>query len=125
MAYLNDEVLDGGLDYAVANGTKIDICNADPGSVYANVTTNTIGNKTGLTLTGPAAAAVDGRTATVPAITDGTVTANDDATHWALTDGTSIVVASGPLTNGPYTVATSSPFTLDAILLTIRDATAV
>lgn len=119
--FINDNVFDSGLAYAIANGSRIDLCSVDPVGVYATVTANTLGNKTGLT---PAAASnglVDGRRSIVPAITDGTVTGTGTASHWALTNGTSTVIASGPLT-ASQAVTSGNVFTLDAISITLRDA---
>lgn len=120
MAFINDEVFDQGLDYADTNGTRLDICSTDPGGTYATVTGNTLGNdtvNTGITEAG----ATDGRRVIVPAITAGSVTGNGTATHWALTNGTDTVVASGTIT--PNQVVTiNNTFTLDAISITIRDA---
>jgi hypothetical protein len=120
MAFINDEVFDQGLDYADTNGTRIDICSADPVGTYASVTTNTLGNdtvNTGVTQDG----ATDGRRVIVPAITAGSVTGTGTATHWALTNGTDTVVASGAL-SASQAVTSGNTFTLDAISITIRDA---
>lgn len=120
MAFINDEVFDQGLDWADTNGTRIDICSTDPGGVYATVTGNTLGNatvNTGSTTAGD----TDGRKVVVPAITTGTVTATGTATHWALTNGTDTVVASGAL-SASQAVTNGNTFTLDAINITIRDA---
>lgn len=120
MAAINDEVFDQGLDYADTNGTRIDICSIDPGLTYATVTGNTLGNdtvNTGVTQDG----AVDGRRVIVPAITAGSVTGTGTATHWALTNGTDTVIASGALTSS-QAVTSGNTFTLDAISITIRDA---
>lgn len=123
MAFLNDNVFDSGLAYATTNGTRIDICSTDPAGVYATVTANTLGNKT--VTTGAATNGdVDGRKVVVPAITDGSVTGTGTATHWALTNGTSLVVASGTLT-ASQAVTSGNTFTLDAINITLRDATSV
>lgn len=122
MAYINDEVFDQGLDYADTNGTRIDICSQEP-TTYAEATsTYTLGNKTGLNTGATEAGAVDGRKVTVPAITDGSVTSTGTTTHWALTDGSSILVATGAL-SASQAVTSGNTFTLDAISLTIRDAT--
>lgn len=121
MAFINDEVRDQGLDWADTNGTRIDICSTDPGGTYATVTANTLGNdtvNTGATENG----AVDGRRVIVPAITAGSVTATGTATHWALTNGTDTVVASGAL-SASQAVTSGNTFTLDAISITVRDAT--
>ena len=121
MPYINDEVFDQGLDYADTNGTRIDICSQEP-TTYAEATsTYTLGNKTGLNTGVTEAGATDGRRVIVPAITDGTVTGTATATHWALTDGASILVATGALTSSQG-VTSGNTFTLDAISITIRDA---
>lgn len=123
MAFLNDNVFDSGLAYATTNGTRIDIVSTDPAGTYATVTANTLGNKT--VTTGSATnGAVDGRRVIVPAITDGSVTGTGTATHWALTNGSSTVIASGTLTSS-QAVTSGNTFTLDAINITLRDATSV
>lgn len=122
MSYLNDEVLDQGLDYADTNGTRIDICTTEP-TTYAQATsTYTLGNKTGLNTGATAAGSVDGRKVTVPAITDGSVTGTGTAAYWALTDGTSILVAAGAL-SASQAVTSGNTFSLDAIDITLRDPT--
>lgn len=120
MAFINDEVYDQGLDYADTNGTRIDICSTDPGGTYGTVTGNTLGNDTVNTGT-TQAGAVDGRRVIVPAISAGSVTGTGTATHWALTNGTDTVVASGAL-SASQGVTSGNTFTLDAISITIRDA---
>jgi len=111
------------LDYADTNGTRVDICSQEP-ATYGEATTDgtySLGNKTGLNTGAPEAGGVDGRKVTVPAITDGDVTETGTATHWALTDGSAILVATGALTSSQG-VTDGNTFTLDAISLTIRDA---
>ena len=124
MAFLNDNALDSGLAWVDTNGTRIDITSVDPGGTYATVTANTLGNKTAINVTAPANHAVDGRQVTVPAITDGTVSGTGTATHWALTNGPDTVVASGSLT-ASQAVTSGNTFTLDEIIIAIRDATSV
>lgn len=122
MAYLNDEVFDQGLDYATTNGTRVDICSQEP-TTYAEATsTYTLGNKTSATTGATQDGATDGRRVIVAAITDGSVTGTGTATHWALTDNAAILVATGALT-ASASVTSGNTFTLDAISLTIRDAT--
>lgn len=121
MAYINDEVFDQGLDYADTNGTRIDICSQEP-TTYAEATsTYTLGNKTGLNTGATQNGATDGRRVIVPAITDGTVTATGTATHWALSDGSAVLIATGALSSSQG-VTSGNTFTLDAISITIRDA---
>jgi hypothetical protein len=120
MPFINDEVFDQGLDYADTNGTRIDICSQEPTTYTEATSTYTLGNKTlntGATQNG----ATDGRRVIVPAITDGSVTGTDTATHWALTDGSAVLIATGALT-ASQAVTSGNTFTLDAISLTIRDA---
>lgn len=121
MAYINDEVFDQGLDYADTNGTRIDICSQEP-TTYAEATsTYTLGNKTSLNTGATQDGVTDGRRVVVPAITDGSVTGTGTATHWALSDGSSVLVATGALSSS-QAVTSGNEFTLDAISVGIRDA---
>lgn len=119
MAAINDEVFDQGLDWADTNGTRIDITSTDPGLTYGTVTGNTLGNDT-VNTGAPENGAVDGRRVIVPAITAGSVTGTGTASHWALTNGTDTVIASGALSSSQG-VTSGNTFTLDAISITIRD----
>jgi len=120
MAFLSDNVLDEGLDYLTANGTRIDICSAEPTTYTEATSTNTLGNKTSLTVGAAQDGASSGRRVTVPAITDGSVTGTDTATHWALTDGVSELLATEALSSS-QAVTSGNTFTLDAIDITIPD----
>jgi hypothetical protein len=120
MAFINDEVFDQGLDYADTNGTRIDICSSEPAN-YAAVAGVSLGNKAGLNTGATQNCAVNGRRVIVPAITDGSVTGTGTATHWALTDASSILVATGALSSS-QAVTNGNTFTLDAISITIADA---
>lgn len=122
MAYLNDNVFDSGLAYATTYGTRIDICSQEPTTYTEATSTYTLGNKTGLTTGAATNGDTDGRKVVVPAISDGSVTGTGTASHWALTDGSSILVATGALSSS-QSVTSGNAFTLDAINLTIRDAT--
>jgi hypothetical protein len=124
MPYVNDEIFDQGLDYADTNGTRIDICYTQEPANYTEATsTYSCGNKTGLNTGATVDGATDGRRVIVPAITDGSVTATQTAGWWALTDGTSIFLAAGPL-SATQAVTNGNQFQLDAISITKRDATA-
>ena len=120
MAFINDNVFDQGLNWADTNGTRIDITSVDPVGVYATVTANTLGNAT-VNTGAPQDGVTDGRRVVVPAITSGSVTGTGTATHWALTDGASNVIASGAL-SASQAVTSGNTFTLDAISITLRDA---
>lgn len=123
MPTIQDVVYDNGLSYADTNGTRIDICSSEP-TTYGQATTTdavSLGNAT-VNTGAPEAGLVDGRRVIVPAITNGTVTTatSASASHWALTDGASVLIATGALT-APQTVTNGNTFTLDAISITIRD----
>jgi hypothetical protein len=122
MPFLIDNARDSGLAYVITNGTRLDICSSEPTTYTQATSTNSLGNKTGLTCTGPSDGTVDGRRVVVPAITDGAVTANGTATHWALTNGSNTLIATGALT-ASQAVTSGNVFTLTAINITIRDAT--
>lgn len=121
MAYINDEVFDQGLDYADTNGTRVDICSQEP-TTYAEATsTYTLGNKTSVSTGATTDGDVDGRKVVVAAITGGSVTGTGTATHWALTDGSSVLIATGALSSSTA-VTTGNTFSLGAFDIGIRDA---
>ena len=125
--FISDEAFDAGLDYLITNGSRMDINDTAEATTYSLATAsgaNSDGNKTGLTLSATANGPSDGRKTVVPAITDGSVTFTDTAGFWALTDGTSLLLATGPL-SGTQAVTSGNTFSLDAVELRFRDATAV
>lgn len=124
MAFLIDNAYDSGLSYVQTNGNRIDVTSTEA-TTYAEATsTLTLGNKTGLTVGAPENGATDGRRVIVPAITDGTITGNGTAAFWALTNGTDTLIATGSLT-ASQAVTSGNTMTLDAISITIRDATSI
>lgn len=94
MAYRSDELVDQGLDWGITNGTRLHLCSTDPGGVYATVTANDLGNAAITQTQGDGA--TDGRTNTCPETTI-TPSGTGTATHWAITNNTDTVVASGAL----------------------------
>ena len=125
--FITDEAFDAGLDYLDTNGTRVDIVDTAEPTTYSLATVdgvNSYGNKTGLNTGAPVDGPTDGRKVIVPAITDGSVTETGTAGFWALTDGSSLLLATGPLT-GTQSVTDGNTFSLDAIELRFRDATAV
>lgn len=121
MTVIADAAFDAGLAYIITNGTKIDICSSEPAN-YAGIAAVTLGNKTGLTCAAASNGTVSGRKTQVPAITTGSVTGTGTAAFWVLSNGSSILVASGPL-SASQAVTNGNTFTLDAIDLTFADAT--
>ncbi len=123
MPFINDAVLDDLSSLAGATTRRVDICETAEPTTYTEATsTNTVGNKTGLTMTALANAPVDGRMTSTPAITDGTVTATSAVCDWwGLTDASSVLHAAGDL-SAPQAVTSGNTFTLDAINIINRDA---
>jgi len=125
MAFINDNAFDAALNYIITNGTRLHICSAEPTSA-AQAVSLSLGNKASITPGAVQNGAVSGRRTTIPAITDGAVTANGTATHWALINGATatILAASGSL-SASQVVASGNTFTLDAFDITIPDAVSV
>ena len=114
MPALHDDVYDNGLAPIASLVEKLHILKADPGLVWANIATHGLGNKTPPVVSAPAdrVASGLGRKVTVSAITDGSVTVTDTATHYALTDDSATkILASGALA-APQAVTAGNPFTL-------------
>jgi len=121
MAYLNDRVLDNGLTVLDTEANRLDICSQEPATYAEATSTYTLGNKTSLSVGSPGDASPNGRKVTVAAITDGTVTGTDDATHWAITDTVnSRLLAAGSLSAGQL-VTSGNTFTLAAFDVRIPD----
>ena len=122
MASLGNEVFDSGLGYIDTNGTRLDITSQEA-TTYSEATTAgtfSLGSKTGLNVGAPADRGGGGREVTVPAISDGTVSTNGTATHWAITDGTSVLIATGSLAASQSVTATNT-FTLTSFTIGIPD----
>lgn len=129
MAFIIDTAFDSGLSYLDTNGTRLDITvgeatdYTEATGVYNGTTQLSCGNDT-VNTGAPEAGTPSGRMVTVPAITAGSVTATQTATHWALTDGTSILLATGTL-SASQAVTNGNTFTLDAITIAFIDAVSV
>ena len=120
MPTLNDRVFDNGLTVLDTEANRLDICSQEPTTYAAATTTYTLGNKTSLSIGAPADGAT-GRKVTVAAITDGTVSASDTATHYAIVDTVnSRLLATGELAS-PQVVTSGNTFTLAAFDIRIPD----
>lgn len=114
MAYLNDRVLDNGLTVLDTEANRLDICSEEPTTYAGATSTYTLGNKTSLSVGSPEARSPSGRKVVVAAITDGSVTGTDTATHWAITDtSNSRLLATGSL-SASQAVTNGNTFTLAA-----------
>lgn len=85
---------------------------ADPGSTWSNIALYTLGNKATPTISAPADRTGGGREVTIAAITDGSVTTSDQATHFALTDDSESKILVAEELDTPKDVVTGNPFTI-------------
>jgi len=121
MAYINTLIADNGLSWAITNGLRLHICPSEPATAALAVSTS-LGNKATIIMTAIAAGTPNGRKTTCPAITDGAVTANGTASHWAIINPTGpVLVATGSL-NATQVVSSGNPFTLPEITLNVNAA---
>jgi hypothetical protein len=126
MAALHNDVFDLGLSQLRLKANsgqveKLHILKADPGLTYADVTTHTLGNKNTPAISAPADRGAGGREVTISAITDGSVTATQTASHYALVDETGTkVLASGALST-TQAVTSGNTFTLTEFKIGIPD----
>jgi hypothetical protein len=121
MAFVADTYLDLALEGMHTAGVRLDLCSQEPTSYTAATTTYTLGRKTSLVVGAPENGATSGRRIIVPAITDGSNAANGTATHWALTDGSSTLIATGSLSVNK-TMVSGDPWTSTAFSITLPDA---
>lgn len=122
MAFLNDTIHDTGLQYITDNGGRIDICSQEPANYTEATSTYTLGNKTSPTVGSPTDGDSSGRKVVISAISDGSVTGTDTATHWALTKttATTALLAAQSLSSS-QAVTSGNTFTLTAIDITYPD----
>lgn len=121
MAYLNDDILDNGLQALTdATSTALHICSQEPTTRTEAVTTYTLGNKSAPTIGSPTNGDSSGRKVVVSAITDGSVTGTATATHWAIIDGTRLLATNS--LGSSQAVTSGNTFTLPAIDITFPDA---
>ena len=121
MTMLHDDVFDDGLSAIDDNAENLVILNADPGLTWANIASYLLGTKATPAIAAPADRTGGGRQVTVSAITDGTVSATDTATHWAITDDSETkILASGAL-GSSQSVTNGNTFTLTEFEIGIPD----
>lgn len=121
MATLADRVYDNGLTVLDTEANRLDICSTEPATYTAATVTNSLGNKTSLSIGAPADRTGGGREVAVTAITDGTVTATGTASHWAITDTVnSRLLATGAL-SASQAVTSGNVFTLASFKIGIPD----
>jgi hypothetical protein len=121
MATLNDRVFDNGLTVLDTEANKILITSQEATSYLEANTTYALGNSTSLSIAAPSDRAGGGRQVVVAAITNGTVTGNGTATHYAIVDTTnSRLLATGSLV-ASQSVTSGNTFTLSSVSIGIPD----
>ena len=90
MTYLNDRVLDFGIDVLNSEADRIDVCTAEPATYTEASSTYSKGNKdhgaAGSAFGAPADRSPSGRKVASTAVTDGSVTGTGTVTHYAVSD---------------------------------------
>ena len=81
---------------------RVDMCTSEPTTITEATTTFSVGNAPAVTCT-IGNRTPRGREVTIPQITGASATGNGTPTHWAITDGTNLLVV--------HTVASSDAFT--------------
>ena len=122
MASLSNTVLDAALNVITSNGARLDLCSSEP-TAYSGVSSVSLGNKTSLSVGSPADRSGGGRQVTVAAITSsatGSVTGTGTATHYAITNGSNALYATGSL-SASQSVTSGNTFTLAAFTVAIPD----
>lgn len=122
-ATLSNGVLDALLSYISGNCENLYICNAQPTTFAEASTTYKIGTKASPSFTGPADD-TSGRKVTLDAITDGTVSATDTATWFALTDDSLSELLLAQELSSSQGVSSGNTFTLTASVINVPDPTA-
>lgn len=123
--YLNDRVLDSGLEILNAEADRIDICSQEPTTYTEATSTYSKGNKDH-GASGTAFGAVGDRTPTgrktsSTAVTDGAVTATATVTHWSVVEvGATRLLAAYTL-NASQAVTSGNTFALPSFDIGIPD----
>ena len=121
MASLGDRVFDSGLSALDTEADKLFITSAEATTYTQAATTYALGVKNTPTVSAPADRTGGGREVTISAITDGSVTGNGTATHYALVDSAnSRLLAAGALSSA-QAVTAGDTFTLTSFKIGIPD----
>jgi len=120
MAFIADTVFDTGLGVLTTNLDRIDITSQEALNYTEATSTYTLGNAattTGAVTNGD----TDGRKVIIAAISGATVGSSGTASHFAGTDGTSVLYVTNSLSSS-QAVTASNTWDLTAIDVTLRDA---
>ena len=121
MATLNNRVFDNGLTVLDTEANKLLITSQEATTYAEGNSTYALGNSTSLSVAAPADRTGGGREVTAAAISDGSVTGNGTATHYAIVDTVnSRLLATGSLT-ASQVVSSGNTFSLGSFTIGIPD----
>lgn len=116
--FLNDNVLDNGLAWAVTNGTHMSICSQEPDN-FGEISTYELGKDT-VTLGSPTNGDTDGRKTVIGAVSGADVDTGGSSAFWVLHNNSDTIVASNSITS-PQTLVSGNTWSLASMPITIRD----
>jgi len=121
MASLNDRVFDNGLTVLDTEANKILITSQEATTYTEANSTYALGNSTSLSIGAPQDRTGGGREVVVAAVSDGSVTGNGTATHYAIVDTVNTrLLATGGLTTSQV-VTPGNTFSLGSFTIGIPD----
>lgn len=121
MASLSDRVLDNGLSVLSTEANKILITSQEATTYTEANSTYALGNSTSLSIGAPADRTGGGREVTAAALSDGSVSSNGTATHYAIVDTiNSRLLATGALSVSQV-VTSGNTFSLGSFTVGIPD----
>jgi len=121
MPSLNNRVFDNGLSVLDTEASRIDLTSQESTTYTEATSTHTLGNSTSLSIAAPSDRSGGGREVIVSAISDGSVTGNGTATHYAIVDVSNTrLLATGSLT-ASQVVASGNTFSLGSFTIGIPD----
>jgi hypothetical protein len=122
MPYIADAALDAALNN-INDGDRVDICSQEPANYTEATSTYSLGNETGVSVGSPTDGDSSGRKVVIPAITDGDVTDDGTATHWALSDVTGTELKAAESLTSSQSVTDGNTFSLNALDIEFPDPT--
>ena len=119
MSFLSDNVRDDGLQQLTNNVNELHICSQEPTTFTEATSTYTLGNKTNPTVSAPQAGDTSGREVQMSAFSDGSVTADGTATHYAWVDTVNSTLYVAEALSASQAVTNGNTFSLGAHDVTI------
>lgn len=116
--FLNDNVRDNGLSWLTSNATRLIVCRQEP-ATYAEAIQYALGSAP-VIVSVPEDRPGGGRRVQVSEIVQANVGTTGTGTHFALTNGSSILCAVGPMAS-PVAVTAGETFDTTALYINIPD----